>query len=170
MAKFWSDILVPLAITGVVAVQTLGVEISRASHLHAWFPIAQQDTLVRKDTLPQRDTLPDEEDFFLFGEEEKPDTTPKIMARDTMKVPDSLRLTDPFRYQWYVALKDSLTHRIVVDSLIAAGDSLLWPQIDSIYLADSTAVAKEAFEKWYAGLSKSEKRRYNHATKGWQSA
>ena len=168
MAKFWSDILVPLAITGVVAVQTLGVEISRASRLHGWFPAAQQDTLVRRDTLPQRDTvartdsLPDEEDFFLFGEEDRPDTTPKIMARDTMKVPDSLRLTDPFRYQWYVALRDSLTHRIVVDSLKAAGDTLLWPQIDSIYWADSTAFAKEEFEKWYAGLSKSEKKRYDY--------
>ncbi len=174
MAKFWSDILVPLAITGVVAVQTLGVEISRASRLHGWFPAAQQDTLVQRDTLPQQDTLPpqdtlalpdtlaEEDDFFLFGEEEQADTTPKIMARDTMKVPDSLRLTDPFRYKWYVALKDSLTHRIVVDSLISAGDSLLWPQIDSIYLADSTTYAKEAFEKWYAGLSKSEKKRYDY--------
>jgi hypothetical protein len=168
MAKFWSDILVPLAITGVVAVQTLGVEISRASRLHGWFPAAQQDTLVSRDTMPQRDTLalrdtlPDEEDFLLFGEEDAPDTAPRIMARDTMKAPDSLRLTDPFRYQWYVALKDSLTHRIVVDSLIMAGDTLLWPQIDSIYLADSTAIAKEEFEKWYAGLSKSEKKRYDY--------
>ena len=175
MAKFWSDILVPLAITGVVAVQTLGVEISRASRLHGWFPSAQQDTLVRRDTLSQKDTLlpkdtipdpqdsliVDEEDFFLFDEEKK-DTTPKVMARDTMKVPDSLRLTDPFRYQWYVALRDSLTHRIVVDSLKAAGDSLLWPQIDSIYLADSTTFVKEQFEKWYAGLSKSEKKRYDY--------
>lgn len=175
MAKFWSDILVPLAITGVVAVQTLGVEISRASRLHEWFPAAQQDTLVRRDTLSQKDTLlpkdtipdlqdsliVDEEDFFLFDEEKK-DTAPKVMARDTMKVPDSLRLTDPFRYQWYVALRDSLTHRIVVDSLKAAGDSLLWPQIDSIYLADSTTFVKEQFEKWYAGLSKSEKKRYDY--------
>lgn len=68
-----------------------------------------------------------------------------------MKVPDSLRLTDPFRYQWYVALKDSLTHRIVVDSLMAEGDSLLWPRIDSIYLADSAATAKAAFEKMVRG-------------------
>ena len=168
MAKFWTDILVPLAITGAVAVQTLGVEISRASRLHAWFPGAVRDTLVQQDTLPPRDTLPpkdsllDEEDFFLFEEEGPADTTPKIMARDTMKVPDSLKLTDPFRYQWYVALRDSLTHRIVVDSLMMAGDTILWPRIDSIYLADSTAFAKAAFDKWYAGLSKSERKRYDY--------
>ena len=170
MAKLWTDILVPLAITGIVAAQTLGVEISRAARLHAWFPGAQRDTLVQQDTLPPRDSLPvsppdslaEEEEFFLFGEDERPDTTPKVFARDTMKVPDSLRLTDPFRYQWYVALKDSLTHRIVVDSLMAEGDSLLWPRIDSIYLADSAATAKAAFEKWYAGLSKSERKRYDY--------
>jgi hypothetical protein len=192
MAKFWTDILVPLAITGAVAAQTLGVDISRAARLHKWFPGAQRDTLVQqdttvprnaltqKDTLPQKDTLSlkdtlsqrdslspldslvDEEDFFLFGEEEQPDTTPKIFARDTMKRPDSLRITDPFRYQWYVALKDSLTHRIVVDSLIAAGDTLLYPRIDSIYLADSAAFAQAAFEKWYNSLSKSERKRYDY--------
>jgi len=176
MAKFWTDILVPIAITGAVAAQTLGVEISRASRLHAWFPGAQRDTVVQADTLPPKDTLPprdtlppaakpdsleEEEDFFLFLQPQE-DTTPKIFARDTMKVPDSLRLTDPFRYQWYVALKDSLTHRIVVDSLKASGDTLLWARIDSIYLADSATVAREKFEKWYAGLSKSEKKRWDY--------
>lgn len=58
MAKLWTDILVPLAITGIVAAQTLGVEISRAARLHAWFPGAQRDTLVQQDTLPPRDSLP----------------------------------------------------------------------------------------------------------------
>ena len=167
MAKFWTDILVPLAITGAVAVQTLGVDISRANRLRAWFPGAVRDTLVQQDTVPVRDTLPapdslaEEEDFFLFGEEPQ-DTLPKITARDTMKVPDSLRTTDPFRYKWYVALKDSLTHRVVVDSLMAEGDSLLGHRIDSTYLADSAAFAKAEFDKWYAGLSKSERKRYDY--------
>ena len=190
MAKFWSDILVPVAIAGAVAAQTLGVEISRASRLHAWFPGAVRDTLVQQDTQPGKhsaatlpdslktaadslkgipdslktaaDSLQEEEEAWFFADEPQADTTPRIMARDTMKVPDSLRLTDPFRYQWYVALKDSLTHRIVVDSLIAEGDSLLWPRIDSIYLADSAAFQKEKFDKWYAGLSKRERKRYDY--------
>ena len=104
----------------------------------------------------QKDTL-EEEEFDLFGEPE--DTTPKVFARDTMKVPDSLKLTDPFLYEWYVATKDGYTHRLVVDSLKAEGDSLIWPRIDSLYFADSTAVAKAKFEAWYAGLTKAERKR-----------
>jgi len=166
MAKLWADILVPVAIAGAVAAQTLGVEISRASRMHQWFPAAQKDTVttvtdttVLADSVALSDSL-DEEEFF-FGDAPQ-DTTPKIFARDTMKVPDSLKLTDPFRYKWYVAIKDSLTHRIVVDSLKAEGDSLDWPVIDSLYLADSTAEAIAKFNAWYATLTKAEKKRYNY--------
>ena len=52
------------------------------------------------------------------------DTLPRLTARDTVKAPDSLRLTDPFRYKWYVALVDSLTHVQVRDSLHHSSDSL----------------------------------------------
>ena len=71
-----------------------------------------------------------DDDFDLFSESK--DTLPKITARDTMKVPDSLRTTDPFLYKWYVATRDSLIHRIVVDSLREAGDSIDWIRIDSL--------------------------------------
>lgn len=158
MAKFWVDILVPAAIVGAVAAQTLGVEVSRASRLRGMFPEAVRDTVLT-DTVA-RDTL-SEEDFF-FGDEEVVDTTPKIYARDTMRVPDSLQFTDPFLYKWYVAIKDSLTHRIVVDSLKEEGDSLNWPLIDSLYLADSTATAIEKFNRWYASLTKAEKKRWDY--------
>ena len=57
--------------------------------------------------------------------EEEDDTVPRIFARDTMVVPDSLREIDPFRYKYYVALVDSLTHRIVSDSLRKSYDSLM---------------------------------------------
>lgn len=224
MAKLWTEILVPVVIAGVVAVQTVGVEASRASRLSVWFPSAAKDTVVSEvpdtfkkhvpDTLIVKadslksapdctavqgaldslkplhdslgaggrglkgtagdldstfgksplDSLAEEEDFDLFGDAQE-DTVPKVFARDTMKVPDSLKLTDPFLYQWYVAVKDGYTHRIVVDSLKAEGDSLLWPRIDSLYLADSTAVAIEKFNKWYAGLSKAERKRYDYEQK-----
>lgn len=88
------------------------------------------------------------------------DSSSLITARDTMKVPDSLKITDPFRYKYYVALVDSLTHRIVVDSLKEVGDSLIWPKIDSIYYADSARVAKEKFDAWFSSLSKKEKKKY----------
>ena len=168
MAKFWADILVPIAIVGSVAAQTLGVEVSRASRLRGMFPEAVRDTVVRDtsaaDTVKMDSVLVDslsEEDFF-FGDHEEADTTPKIYARDTMRVPDSLQFTDPFLYKWYVAIKDSLTHRIVVDSLKEEGDSLNWPLIDSLYLADSTATAIEKFNRWYASLSKAERKRWDY--------
>lgn len=84
-----------------------------------------------------------------------------ISARDTMKVPDSLKYTDPFRYKYYVALNDSLTHVQVKDSLIEAGDSVVWRRIDSIYFADSAAAAKRQFEIWYNSLDKSERKKYD---------
>ena len=55
-----------------------------------------------------------------------------LTARDTIHAPDSLKDIDPFRYKYYVALVDSLTHVQVRDSLRAAGDSLDWPRLDSL--------------------------------------
>ena len=171
MAKIWSDIVLPIAVAGAVAAQTVGVEVNRARRLQAWFP--QRDTvtavmpdsaLVQKDTVLKTlaDTtvakLEDEEEFDLFAEAD--DTLPKVFARDTMKVPDSLRITDPFLYQWYVATKDGYTHKLVVDSLKAEGDSLIWPRIDSLYLADSTLAAKLAWERKFAAMSKAEQKRW----------
>ncbi|MBR6346627.1 MAG: putative porin [Bacteroidales bacterium] len=106
----------------------------------------------------------DDDDFDLFAEDAM-DTMPKITARDTMKVPDSLKTIDPFLYKWYVATKDSLTHRIVVDSLKAAGDSTDWVIIDSLYLSDSTAAAIAKFNAWYSSLSKKERRKYDYEQK-----
>ena len=88
-----------------------------------------------------------------------------ISARDTMKVPDSLRYTDPFRYKYYVAIKDSLTHVIVRDSLKQAGDSLDWPKLDSLYLADSTETAIRKFNEWYASLDKAARKKYDFEQK-----
>ena len=87
------------------------------------------------------------------------DTLPKLTARDTIKAPDSLRLTDPFRYQYYVALLDRPTLRIVRDSLLALGDSLTCYKLDSIFVADSIVRAKAEYDLWYASLSKQEKKR-----------
>ena len=192
MAKIWTDILLPLTVAGAVVAQTLGVEIHRASRLHRWFPRQNQDTVrvdtlrnrpdslkthpdslrSRLDSLRQLpdslvrsplDSLAAEEDFDLFyasGEQE--DTVPAITARDTMKVPDSLRLTDPFLYEWYVATKDSYIHKLVVDSLKAEGDSLIWPRVDSLYLADSTLKAKLAWEEKWAKMSKADRKRWTY--------
>ena len=47
------------------------------------------------------------------------------------------------------------------DSLKALLDSTLWDKLDSIYLADSTAKARAAFEAWYAGLTRQERKAYD---------
>ena len=177
MKNLWSEILVPAVIASLTVIGTVGVESARTVRPDARLRLLREvrlDTL-RRDTIPQdtgkkaastridtlRTDLSDDE-FDFFGETvQEVDTLPPVFARDTMKVPDSLRLTDPFLYRWYVATKDSLTHRIVVDSLRAAGDSLDWPRIDSLYRIDSTAAAKEAFRLWYAGLSKAERKKYD---------
>ena len=107
------------------------------------------------------------------------DTIPRIFARDTMVVPDSLREIDPFRYKYYVALIDSLTHRIVSDSLRRSYDSLMVAldtlqarldsadryMLDSLYYRDSTIRAREAFLAWYNGLSKEERKKYDYEQK-----
>ena len=180
MKNLWSEILVPAFIAGLTVIGTVGVETTRTVRPDARVRLLRE---VRLDTLTQdtvhldtvkpapqkKETIVkdlSDDDFDFFGvEEEAIDTTPRVYARDTMKVPDSLRLTDPFLYQYYVAVKDSFTHRLVVDSLKAAGDSLDWPRIDSLYLRDSAIVAKEKFRAWYNGLSKSERKKYDNEQK-----
>ena len=143
MKNLWSEILVPAVIAGLTVIGTVGVESARTVRPDTRVRLLREvrlDTL-RRDTVPQdtgkkaapvkKDTvLKDlsDDNFDFFGETvQDADTTPKVFARDTMKVPDSLRTSDPFLYRWYVAIKDSLTHRIVVDSdhgkLLGHGDS-----------------------------------------------
>lgn len=103
------------------------------------------------------------------------DTVPRLTARDTIKAPDSLRLIDPFRYKYYVALLDSLTHvevrdslrksesefRKALDTLSARRDSTDRVMLDSIYVHDSTARAKAAFIAWYNSLGRKERKKYD---------
>ena len=114
------------------------------------------------------------------------DTTPVILARDTIKVPDSLRFTDPFRFKYYIAIVDSLTHRQTSDSLKQTGDSLhtifenradslYWRKadtvykernmLDSLYFRDSTIKAKAAFELWYNSLDPEARKKYDFEQK-----
>lgn len=81
--------------------------------------------------------------------------------RDSIVVPEHFRLTDPFLYKYYVATVDSFTHREVVDSLKAAGDSVDWPKIDFLYDMDSISNATAGFYKWYYGLDKVQRKKYD---------
>ena len=87
------------------------------------------------------------------------DSLPKLTARDTIFAPDSLRLTDPFRYKYYVALNDRPTFKEVGDSLLQAGDTVSFRMLDSLYVADSLMRKQLEYDRWYAGLSNKEKKR-----------
>lgn len=117
----------------------------------------------RLDSSPVADSLLAGADSLVFSETGDSlavaDSLPRLTARDTIPVPDSLRLTDPFRYKYYVALLDRPTYLLVRDSLIAAGDSLDWPLLDSLYVSDSVVRAKIEYDRWYAGLSKQERKK-----------
>lgn len=169
-----SKIWFPALLVGIVAIQGFAADWSRAVEAGFLWPggwsgnAALQDTVIYHNDIYTKfrseyeramadsaaaDTLGlDSAEVF-------------ISARDTMKVPDSLRYTDPFRYKYYVAIKDSLTHVIVRDSLKQAGDSLDWPKLDSLYLADSTETAIRKFNEWYASLDKAARKKYDFEQK-----
>ena len=176
MKSISSKIWFPLAVAGIAAAHTLGSGISESPvGLHSYVQIQApvKDTVIYPhDGYRQRWT---EEDYMMdkvliegdslyyadsLSEEALLDTIPAIMFKDTVKVPDSLKFTDPFRYKYYAALVDSFTHRWVRDTLIAAGDSLDWPKLDSLYASDSVMRAKLEFERWYASLSKTDRKKY----------
>lgn len=85
-----------------------------------------------------------------------------LTARDTIIPPDSLKESDPLKYKYYVALKDSLTRMEIRDSLIAALDTVELAKLDSLYIKDSTEIAEAKFNAWYNSLSKREKKKYKY--------
>ena len=112
MKNLWSEILVPAVIAGLTVIGTVGVESARTVRPDARVRILREvrlDTL-RRDTVPQdtgkkeatvkKDTVLknlSDDDFDFFGVTvQDADTTPRVFARDTMKVPDSLKITNPF--------------------------------------------------------------------------
>lgn len=197
--KVSGSILIPLAIVGAVLAQSIGLGAGRhADETRLWTAWnyradtlesaqdslrAAQDSLRTADTTAVPDTLDFDDELGGFDDEE-----PVILARDTMKVPDSLRTTDPWLFRYYIAVKDSLTHREVTDSLyksylsfrdsiaareeagdtlgagpwriLALRDSLDWRRVDSTYLADSAETAVRRFNEWYNALSPKEQKRY----------
>lgn len=99
------------------------------------------------------------QDLTEFEEDEAPDSMtlrfgPRPAGLDTLVAPDSLRLTDTFRFKYYPATVDSSCHAYVKDTLVAFGDSLDWPRIDSLYDAYVTAVEKARYDAWYATLDR----------------
>ena len=157
-----------MVVVTVAAAQTFGMELTRHEFFRSEAGAETRDTVIyvnNKVYTKFRDASSKSYIDPLEGVLDFSADTVQIFARDTMKVPDSLRLTDPFLYRYYVAVKDSLTHVIVRDSLKAAGDTLDWPKLDSLYFADSTIQARLKFERWYASLDKEARKKYDFEQK-----
>lgn len=191
--KAFSRISFPVAVLAALALGAVGVngKVSRTFDVDPpfiWQHIPSRDTVLYPkngyklrrignfEDIRIADSLLKGQQVNLFSDG---DSTAVISARDTIKVPDSLKFTDPFRYKYYVALVDSLTHVIVRDSLrqseqkhwkdldtvLARIDSCDWHRIDSIYSADSVVRARLAFIAWYNSLSKEERKKYDYDQK-----
>ena len=126
VSRFW----LPVAVTAIAAVHTFtsvpGVNADmRLSGISVPVIAERPDTVVYPpdgykrgwteedflmDAKPLEDSLFTDADSLVTPDSLAVlDTLPKLTARDTIPVPDSLRFTDPFRYKYYVALRDRPT-------------------------------------------------------------
>ena len=166
MKRFLKRYRFPAAAVLLAAIQTFGMDYVRSAG--PAMPEAAPDTVIYDNSkiyTKFRSSGEKVASDSLSGQDFLEEEKETISARDTIRVPDSLKYTDPFRYRYYIALVDSLTHIQVRDSLRAAGDSLDWPKLDSIYFADSAALARKKFEEWYNSLDKTARKRYDYEQK-----
>ena len=134
MKKVLTKIWVPILLVMVAAMQSFGIDAGRNASL-----ARLADSLALNQL---------------------PDSTSAVKL-DTIVVPESLKLEDPIRYKYYIALKDSVVRLQLRDSLVNAGDSLELARLDSLYLKDSTDIAQAKFNAWYSSLSRIERKRYD---------
>ena len=179
MKKFISKIWVPALLVLVAGIQSFGIDAGRAVGLKRLAdslalihnadsssqPASVTDTaaldLMVIDTTAAESTAVDSIAIDTTVTDSLVVDTLILRARDTIKVPDSLKETDPFFYKYYIAVKDTTTLREVRDSLMLAGDTLELLKLDSLYIKDSTEVAKAKFDAWYASLSRRERKKYD---------
>ena len=163
LAKIW----VPALLVMLAAVQSFGIDMQRSA---GFYRLADSLNLISLDdsTVAEKPVIDSlQKDSLrldtLLTDSLAVDTlvidSLILTARDTIKVPDSLKEKDPFFYKYYIAVKDSLTRVQVRDSLMAAGDTLELMKLDSLYIKDSIETAQAAYDAWYASLSRKERKK-----------
>ena len=163
LAKIW----VPALLVMLAATQTFGLDAGRSANLRRIADSLRTSSLDDSTALagPVVDSLePAADSTFIL--DFKNDSIPtadsiKLSPRDTIKIPDSLKITDPIRYRYYIELKDSITRLATRDSLLQAGDTLEVKILDSLYIKDSTDIAVAAHNAWYASLTRRERKAYD---------
>lgn len=147
MVKLIGKILIPALLVGTAAIQSFGIDAGRAGRFlqdHDSTAFSQgPDSLYISDSMDIMDTT-------------------VVSPRDTITVPDSLRETDPLKFRYFIALRDSVTRIQTRDSLMAAKDTIGLMQFDSLYTKDSAEVAQAKFNAWYGSLTKKERRKYDY--------
>ena len=157
LAKIW----IPLLLVTLAALQSFGIDAGRAigfRRISDSLYVNRLDDSTAIDSTALDSIITDS----ILTDTVPADTTSLLTARDTIKVPDSLRYTDPFFYKYYIAVKDSTTRAMVRDSLMQACDTLELMKLDSLYIKDSTETAIAKFNAWYASLTKKERKKYDY--------
>lgn len=153
VAKIW----VPTLLVMLAAVQSFGIDAARAINFRQ---LTDSLILTRLDDTVAATGIAIDSLGSALPDSVVTDTL-LLSPRDTIKVPEELRETDPFRFKYYIAVKDSLTRMEVRDSLLQAGDTLECQRLDSLYIKDSTEVAEAKFQAWYSSLSRRERKKYD---------
>ena len=171
MAKIW----VPALLVMIAAVQSFGIDAGRAVGLRRSADSLRLSSLDDSSALagiaidssaastPDSLVTPADDSIFVldFANDSTAADTLEISPKDTIKVPDSLRLTDPFKFKYYIAIKDTSVRAAVRDSLLQAGDTLEVHRLDSLYIKDSTETAAAEFQAWYSSLTRRERKKYD---------
>ena len=165
MKDFLAKIWVPALLVMLAATQTFGIDAGRAANLRSIADSLRTSSLDDSTALAGTaiDSLEATADstFILDFKNDSIQTADSVKPspRDTIKIPDSLKVTDPVRYRYYIELKDSTTRFATRDSLLQAGDTLEVQRLDSLYIKDSTDIAAAAYNAWYASLSRKERKK-----------
>ena len=178
MRNVLSKIWIPALLIAAAAVQSYGIDAGRMRNSAAWPYFSDStsavtdstylsipDTVIAEDTLPHAvaDSAQETDSLTLVMADSlmtAADSVTFIPARDTITIPDSLKDTDPFRYRYYVELKDSLTRLHTRDSLRNIGDSLELHKLDSLIFKDSSETAYRDSIAWFNSLSRRERKKY----------
>ena len=161
MKNLLTKIWIPLLLVTLAALQSFGIDAGRAigfRRISDSLYVNRLDDSTAIDSTALDSVITDS----ILTDTIPADTASLLTARDTIKVPDSLRYTDPFFYKYYIAVKDSTTRAMVRDSLMQACDTLELMKLDSLYIKDSTETAIAKFNAWYASLTKKERKKYDY--------
>ncbi len=158
MKNILGNIILPTIFVGMAAAQAITPDVNHKFEAYRNAPKDSSEIVTHFDLELKINDKYDNSGIIIHKEF---DDSAARAKRDSIKIPDSLRYSDPFLYKYYKAVKDSFTHRETVDSLKASGDTIEWHVIDSLYFKDSATVAKEKFDKWYSSLSKKERKKYD---------